>query len=185
MKSKKMTTPEALLKAASELLEKGGVEAVTTRAVCAAVNVQAPTLYHHFGDKNGLLDALVEQGISEFLAQKGAQHETDDAIADHLAGWDDFLRFTLDRPQLFRLMIQRAGDNQKLVDAAMAKTDARLARLAAEGRLKTEVRFARSVLMAVANGVTTLATQGIARRDIEDVAWFMQASVLLGLVAPR
>ena len=185
MNSRKMTTQEALLKAASELLEEGGVEAVTTRAVCAIVNVQAPTLYHHFGDKNGLLDALVEQGIAEFLARKGVQHETDDALADHLAGWDDFLSFTLDRPQLFRLMIQRAANNQSLVDAAMAKTDSRLARLATEGRLKTDIRFARSVLMAVANGVTTLALQGVARRDIEEVGRFMQAAALQELVASR
>jgi AcrR family transcriptional regulator len=177
-----MTTRESLLKAASELLEKCGVDAVTTRAVCAAVNVQAPTFYYHFGDKNGLLDALVAQGVEVFLARKGAQPATNDALADHLAGWDDFLSFTLDQPQLFRLMMQRASDNHKLVDAAMATTDTRLLRLAAEGRLRTDIKLARSALMAVANGVTMLATQGIDRHEIEEVGRFMQTIVLSALV---
>lgn len=180
-----MTTKEAMLAAAAELLEQGGVDAITTRAVCAAVNVQAPTFYHHFGDKNGLLDALVGRGIEAFMARKGAQPATNDALADHLAGWDDFLSFTLDQPQLFRLMLQRASNNQSLVDAAMGTTDSRLARLAAEGRLKTTIAFARNALLAVANGVTTLATQGVARQDVEAVGQLLQKSVLSKLVGPK
>lgn len=177
-----MTTREAMLKAGGELLETLGVHAVTTRAVCAAVNVQAPTFYYHFGDKNGLLDALVTRGIDAFMARKSKQVATDDALADHLVAWDDFLAFTLDQPQLFQLMMQRAGENQKLVDAAMATTDCRLARLEAEGRLKTSVEFARTALMAVANGVTALTSQGVARQDVEKVGRFLQMSVLTGLV---
>lgn len=34
----------------------------TTRAVCKAAGVTSPTLYHHFGDKDGLALALVRQG---------------------------------------------------------------------------------------------------------------------------
>jgi hypothetical protein len=44
-------TAAKVLKAASELLDSGGVEAVSTRAVAAAAGVQPPTIYRKFGDK--------------------------------------------------------------------------------------------------------------------------------------
>jgi len=37
-----------------------------------------------------------------------------------------FVEFALERRQLFRLMVQRIGDNPQILDAAMATTDARL-----------------------------------------------------------
>ena len=49
---------ERMLRAAADLLQTGGIEAVSTRAVAAAAGVQPPTIYRQFGDKDGLLDAL-------------------------------------------------------------------------------------------------------------------------------
>src|SRR5580700_9027631 len=133
--SEKLKTEDALLRVAESLLEQGGPNAVTTRAVCDAANVGAPTLYHHYGDKNGLLDALVAKGVKAFLKRKQAVADTVDARADLVSGWQDFIGFALERPQLFRLMVQRVGDNPQILDAAMERTDARLVRLANEGRL--------------------------------------------------
>ena len=61
---------------------------MTTRAVCDAANVKAPTLYHHFGDKNGLLDAVVAKGLLEaFLTRMQASPVRDrithDEQVDH------------------------------------------------------------------------------------------------------
>ena len=118
-------TEDALLRVAESLLEQGGPDAVTTRAVCDAANVGAPTLYHHYGDKNGLLDALVAKGVNAFLKRKQAVPETTDARFDLVSGWESFVEFALERPQLFRLMVQRVGDNPQILDAAMATTDGR------------------------------------------------------------
>lgn len=63
--------------------------------------MRAPTLYHHFGDKNGLLDALVATGVKAFLKRKQASPDTDDALADLISGWESFIGFALERPQLF------------------------------------------------------------------------------------
>ena len=49
---------ERMLRAAADLLQTGGIEAVSTRAVAAAAGVQPPTIYRQFGDKDGLLDAV-------------------------------------------------------------------------------------------------------------------------------
>lgn len=177
-------TPDALLQAAERLLEEEGPEGVTTRAVCAAAKVKAPTLYHHFGDKNGLLDALVAKGVEAFLARKRAVAETEDALADLVSGWEDFIGFALDRPQLFRLIVQRVGDNPQIIDAVMATTDERLARLANEGRLSTDVAFARSAMLALANGVTALWAQGASKLEVEEVGRFLLQATLRALVRP-
>ena len=47
---------ERIVQAALALLESGGVDAVSTRAVSAAAGVQVPTLYRQFGDMQGLLE---------------------------------------------------------------------------------------------------------------------------------
>jgi AcrR family transcriptional regulator len=79
------------LRAAESLLELGGPDAVTTRAVCDAANVEAPTLYHRYGDKNGLFDALVAKGVKTFLKRKQAGPDTADALADLIPGWESFV----------------------------------------------------------------------------------------------
>ena len=175
-------TREALLAAAGYLLETGGPEAITMRAVCEVAEVKTPTLYHYFGDKNGLLDALVAAGIEEFLQMKSSTMETDDAVADLVAGWRSFLDFTLQRPQLFHLLVHRVGDNPEILDAAMATTEARLKRLVAQGRLSTDVPFARRSLLALANGVAGLATQGVPTAEVEAIGAFLLQTTLRALI---
>jgi AcrR family transcriptional regulator len=181
----KLKTEDALLRAAESLLERGGPDAVTTRAVCDAANVGAPTLYHHYGDKNGLLDALVAKGVKAFLKRKQTAADTADALADLISGWESFIGFALERPQLFRLMVQRVGDNPQILDAALARTDARLIRLASEGRLTTDVQFARRSLLALSNGVTALWTQGASKAEVEAVGRFLLNATLSALVRTK
>ena len=56
-----MDTRDALVAAALTVLERDGEGQFSTRAVCAIANVTAPTLYHHFGNANGLLSAAMER----------------------------------------------------------------------------------------------------------------------------
>lgn len=177
-----LSTPDVLLQAAERLLEEVGPDGVTTRAVCAIANVKAPTLYHHFGDKNGLLDALVARGVNAFLARKRAMPDTEDAAADLVAGWDDFIGFALERPRLFRLMVQRLGDNPQVIEAAMATTDQRLARLAEAGRLRTDIAFARRTMLALSNGVTSLCAQGASDLEVREVGRFLLQATLRALL---
>ena len=57
-----------LLRAAAGLLAKSGGAAVSTRQITQLAGVTAPTLYHHFGDKEGLFDAVVAAGFEEYVA---------------------------------------------------------------------------------------------------------------------
>jgi TetR/AcrR family tetracycline transcriptional repressor len=61
-------TPEAAVRVALDLLDAGGLEAITFRAVASRLGVQAPALYWHFEGKRDLMDdvaqaILVEGGV--------------------------------------------------------------------------------------------------------------------------
>lgn len=57
---------DAILQAALDLADAGGLQAVTMRAVAERLGVTAMALYAHVGDKDGLLDGLVERLLADF-----------------------------------------------------------------------------------------------------------------------
>ena len=68
-------TVERILEAAVVLIEEGGVEAVTTRAIAERAGITAPSIYRFFADREQVLDALIElhlERLSEFLAEREA-----------------------------------------------------------------------------------------------------------------
>ena len=71
---------------------------MSTRAICERAGVQAPTLYHHFGSKEGLFNAVLSHGFKAFLAERRAA-PSGDPIADIREGWDTHVRFGLEDPR--------------------------------------------------------------------------------------
>lgn len=61
----KRLTRDDVLDAALALAQAEGVDAVTMRAVAARLDVTPMALYRHVGDKQGLLDGLVERLLDE------------------------------------------------------------------------------------------------------------------------
>ncbi|WP_328404157.1 TetR/AcrR family transcriptional regulator [Streptomyces sp. NBC_00390] len=70
-------TVERILDAAAVLLEDGGVEAVTTRAIAERAGITAPSLYRFFADREQILDALMEQHLERLRA----------SLSEDEAGW--------------------------------------------------------------------------------------------------
>ena len=64
MKTRKTKTPhiqpEAVIKAALDILDAEGLENVTLRRISAKLNVQAPALYWHFKDKSDITDDMAQ-----------------------------------------------------------------------------------------------------------------------------
>ena len=87
-----------------ELLANGGRSAVSTRAICAAADVTPPTIYRLFGDKQGLLDAVVSHNLTVYLAGRGDPTGGEDAVDDLRAGWDLHISFALAQPATYSLM---------------------------------------------------------------------------------
>src|SRR5437879_6847174 len=93
-----------ILRAATKLLATGGRDAVTTRAVSAAAGVQPPTIYRHFGDMQGLFDAVARDTLAAYAQEKAARPLTDDPVEDLRRGWDLHIAFGLAHPDAFALL---------------------------------------------------------------------------------
>lgn len=95
---------ERLLDAAAQLIEASPGDDLSLRAVCALVGVRMPTLYHYFGSKQGLIDAVTARGFDRYLALKAEQPASADPIQDIRAGWDQHVEFGLASPAIYALM---------------------------------------------------------------------------------
>lgn len=68
-RSRRAQTPRAeILDAAAELFTTQGYASTSTRAVADAVGIRQASLYHHFGSKDDILDALLAGTIAAPLA---------------------------------------------------------------------------------------------------------------------
>jgi AcrR family transcriptional regulator len=161
-------TEKRILRAAASLLAKGDIDAVTTRAVCKAAGITAPTLYHHFGDKDGLLKALVAQNIETFMDHKRSRH-TADALADLKRGWYGWIDFAGENPKLFRLMIEstRSDTSSTTIQEGFVLMREIVERLSAAGRLTADVDTAARTIWAASNGILTLFMDGTPPAEIK------------------
>jgi AcrR family transcriptional regulator len=62
-------TRSAILTAAERRLVGGGPEAIRLQEIAADVGISHPAILHHFGSREGLVEAMVLQGIAGLQAQ--------------------------------------------------------------------------------------------------------------------
>lgn len=60
----KLTSRERIIDASLSLLVEGGYPALSIAAICKRADVATASLYHHFGDKAGLLAAMIEESAN-------------------------------------------------------------------------------------------------------------------------
>ena len=97
-------TRTRLLDAAAERIASAPGEEISLRAICDAAGVKMPTLYHFFGNKEGLLDAVIERGFDLYMARKTAAEPSGDPIQDIRDGWDAHVAFGIENPGFYTLM---------------------------------------------------------------------------------
>src|SRR3954453_23167671 len=149
-----MDTRTGMLEAAEALLDASPDGDVSTRAVCDAVGVGAPVLYRLFGDKAGLLRAVVDHGFDRYLATKRTAEPSADPVEDLRSGWDTHVAFALAHPAVYRLMFSpafaavpgAAADPLRILREV-------LNRCAAAGRLGVPVEIAAQTIMSANVGV--------------------------------
>jgi AcrR family transcriptional regulator len=153
-----MNTRETLVAAALKVLERGGAADFSTRAVCSLADVTAPTLYHHFGNADGLLSAALAEAFRQFLRRKKAAIQSSDPELALRQGWDDYVRFAAERPRLYAAMMARVLQGASIPDAqqAYALLKQRIEAIAAKGRLAMAAEAAADVAWASANAAALL-----------------------------
>jgi AcrR family transcriptional regulator len=75
-------TVAAIVEAAAQILEKGGLPGFTTNAVAERAGVSIGTLYQYFADKNALLMALAREEMEKALGEvaRALQGEIDPTV---------------------------------------------------------------------------------------------------------
>ncbi|MDM0037885.1 helix-turn-helix domain-containing protein [Variovorax sp. J22G21] len=153
-------TETAIFQAAAALLEARGPAGLTTRAVCAAVGITAPTLYHHFGGMDSLAMALIRQGRAEFMSRRRAPKASEDLMKQLRTQWDDAVDFTFKRPHLYALLVEQAQNHPELLNETFAEMRALVQRLVDSGRFRVSLEEAARAILAAFNGVLSLRQWG-------------------------
>jgi AcrR family transcriptional regulator len=101
-----MDNRQRILDCAMDLFAKQGYDAVGVQEIVDAAGITKPTLYHYFGSKNGLLQALLERGCTPLLEviRQAAGYEGDLPLTLRKLAWAYF-SFAEQNPAFYRLML--------------------------------------------------------------------------------
>ena len=142
------------------MIEKNGSD-FSIRALGKRAGYSAPTVYHYFGDKDGLIDALLEERVSRLAEKLERVAPTGDAQADLRAMLLAYFHFSADNPNVTRLMstLSRKGESRE--PDAMQRVKDRIGgavdRFGESGRLGMFDRdSAGQILWALAYGLVSL-----------------------------
>lgn len=148
----KEETRDRLLRATAELLSESG-DPPSTRAICERAGVTAPTLYHHFGNKQALIDAVIGYGLTQYPTGPAGD---DDPIAAVRAGWDAHVRYGLANPSFYVPVHGRirAGVPAAVTGPARPALESLFAEAARRGLLRVPAADAAARVLAANIGVT-------------------------------
>lgn len=160
---------DRLLLAAAELLDGSSDRTLSTRAVCERAGVQAPTLYHHFGNKQGLIEAVLNHGFTQYVQPPHASSGSADPVDDIRQGWDRHVRYGLDHPSFYALLYGQVelGKPCAITAPAHAMLRELLTEAARRGLLAIPADDAAEQILAANVGTTlSLITQPEGERDM-------------------
>ena len=148
-----------LLRAARRLLSSEGREGATMRAICSAAGVTPPTLYHYYGDLEGLHKAAIDETYLEVAAAYHGGAEERGPLKGIRDGWATFLEFAHSEPNMCRIVIQQimAGSPPSMVSETLEGLVEDLRQFHAQGLLKFCPKDTAQLLWMSALGALTFA----------------------------
>lgn len=178
-----MNTYDKILAAALKVLEEEGGAHFSTRAVTAIAQVTAPTLYHHFGNADGLLSAAIVEAFKQLFESKVAAVESAIPEIALRQGWDDYVRFAVARPRIYAAMMGRLleGAHIEAADQSYQALVHNVQRVAAEGKLAVSAQAAADLVWSSANTACWLYVTAQVRKappPQQDVVDLIRESVM-------
>jgi AcrR family transcriptional regulator len=154
-------TRRAILDVAEQLLADGGERGLSIREVCRLAGVTPPTIYHHFHDKRGLVDRVVDDCFAAFDRAFRRADVPDDPVERLRWSFDRYVEYGLRHPTHYRLMFQRTAPRETPAGRASYEGLGRLvAEIELAGRLTAPVEDATSAFWCTVHGVTSLLIAG-------------------------
>ena len=124
-KREKGETRRRVLKAAGKLFATNGYAATSISAICKASGVLPSSLYWEFGNKAGILAAVLEDSAARWIDQSTrtvlrAMKERPGSDIDQLAAYFDFMADALAKgPEFLRLMLMVAHERRHVDPRAL------------------------------------------------------------------
>jgi len=156
---------DALIEAAQQTLEIDGLAALSLRAVARRAGVSPAAPYHHFPDKQALLDAVAERGFDALTAAMTTRMDRVNGSAARLdASGIGYVAFAVANPALFGLMFSTVGQNPsagRSLDLARQRAYAVLQEAADAASLGGKASAAECLrLWALVHGIAKLVLEG-------------------------
>jgi AcrR family transcriptional regulator len=152
----------AILDAASSILIEDGYANFTMRNLADRCGYTAPTIYNHFGDKTGLIDALLDEVFSELVSILEGMEPAADPLDRMRGQFVAFVSFALRNPTHYRLLTTlREGDAEPPAsgDRAVALLEEPMRALSESGRLKVaDIEAVQQSFWALLHGLISLQT---------------------------
>ncbi len=178
----------AILDATETILVEEGFERLSMRRVAARCGYTVPTLYHHFGDKNGLIDELLEERFARLLQRARRVRLSDDPVENMLEYATAFVRFGLQHPSHYRLMTtprKQPSQPPPSAEDARALMEQPIHELAAAGRLYShDVEACFQALWALLHGLISLRTSRLDHPWSKAQVKVAIESMIRGMVRP-
>jgi AcrR family transcriptional regulator len=159
---------QTILDAAQELLLAEGIHGFTMRRLAKRCGYTAPTIYHYFGDKHGLLDTLLEQVFHGLVTELEKVPQESDPLEALRGDFRAIVDFGVSNPRHYQLLLAARPEGAEPLpsdEAARQRLEAPLTRLFEAGCLRAdEFEQARQALWALLHGLISLQTH---RPDVD------------------
>jgi AcrR family transcriptional regulator len=188
-----------ILAAAESLLAEGGYETFSIRRLTERCGYTAPSIYHHFGDKAGLVDAVLEERFADLLRVIRRVPVSEDPLDTIRARARAFTRFGLRNPTHYRILTTRREPGSRplaAAESARGLLEQPWRRLIEQGRLaKNHIDLAQQSFFALLHGIISLRNSrpdldwspAIVEESVEALlrGWTAPAAALHSTVSPR
>ena len=123
-------TRRVILDATEALLLEAGHRGLSVRKLVERCGYSAPTIYHHFKDKDGLIDALLEQRLTLLAGDLKRVPLVEDPVENLRSLTRAFAMFGLRNPAHYQLLMQVREEEASMI--ASAEEARRLMQIPAE-----------------------------------------------------
>jgi AcrR family transcriptional regulator len=157
-----------ILDAASELLYEGGADGLTIRRLALRCGYTAPAIYHIFGDKAGLLDAILREAIDALITRVDQIPEHTEPAERLRLQFREIVRFGREHPTNYRL-IEALRPEQVLpmnldVEGTQQRLAAPIEHMVRASELDLDPEIFRQAFWALLHGLISLPAS---RPDVE------------------
>lgn len=177
------TSLDAIVVAAREILESGGLPAVTMSRVAEAVGVRAPSLYKRVSDRGALIRAVSESIVADLTRTLDRAVETDDPNADLRSVAVAYRTFVLRNPNGYRLLFADLPAHASSDPATVAAVGLPIVRAMARLIGESEALEGARTMVAWAHGFVSMELAGAFRLggDVDAAYAFGIESLLAGV----